>query len=146
MPGRACLVTERFGRAAKPIIGFGLAQRSVGDLAHELEVDVGRDRIIQLAQRQPAGEVSLLLGRIDGQRPGILHQVVGDARLTYFQRLIGVGAALDPPVVRRCHDIGIVWHGRQQLPGFFIAIRAPQYLDAMIDQTPVRRLARDGRG
>ena len=59
---RLGLVAERLVRAAEPVLAARMAQRAVGGLGQRLEVAERQLGVVQMAQRQPAGEEGGVLG------------------------------------------------------------------------------------
>ena len=74
------LVAERLVGAAEPIVAARVAERPVGSLGQRLEMAERQLGVLEVAQRQPSRKERRVLGGIDGERPGIAHQVVGHLR------------------------------------------------------------------
>ena len=142
---RLALAAERLVRAGEPVVAARGARGAVGIFARGLEV---RDRglgVLEVAQRDPAGEERRILERIDGHRAGRLGQRIGLLVGTRTKELVDRPASVQPPGIGIDESIGI---GRRQLEKtrdlLLLALAAGE-LDALKEQSPIGRGILGGR-
>ncbi len=135
---RLRLIAERLAGAPQPVLGARDAEGAVRCLAHLSEEAVGEARVVEMPQGDPARQPHLLLARVDGEIARVANEVERDLRLAGPERVVGGSAPLRPPIVR-ADDLGPIGRCRQQdLPNLLLLVQAPQLLDALVGETPIR--------
>ena len=144
MHERRATVAESKRRAAEPVFGKSDLLRALGGGAQRQEMPQRRLRLVEEAQRDPAGEELRLDIIVARDRPVLGRDHVGDARLPGIERDTAIEAPFAPPPVG-IDQLGLLARRiEQHLPGFLVAVFASKPLDAVV-QKPDIAVGRAGR-
>lgn len=148
---RRCFIAACFCDAAKPVSRFRPAERAVrrrGKIFEMLFRDIQPllhvARPLQIAEHDPSRHEGLFLERVDGQRPGIFDERIGEPVVAGLERLIGKGAPLVPPFVKLCDLVGVGWNGKNELRGGVRPAGFAKHLNAMIREARIGCVVRNG--
>ncbi len=105
-----------------------------------------RLRLGQESQSDPAGEEFGFDIGVAGDRTVLGGDLIGDARLAGVQRRAAIEAPLAPPAFGVDQPIRLARRVEHRLPGFLVAILAPEPLDAVVEEADIAvlRARRDG--
>ena len=137
------MLTHGLGGAALPIAGARQRIGTDGAVGDMREKRGGGLRIVQEAQRDPAGGEIMIDAEITAHRlGGVARDVKGGARITVVEQLAHQDAPFLPPLVEIDHRGRVLRHGEDQLAGFFQLVVFAQPLHAREDIAGIAPRAR----